>query len=209
MARSGDDAADAVGDSNTCELAEASAADARSMFSAISNDSAAADGDGTAGACSVVITAAAADACTVCASRRRDGSAADGDVATDALASAADARRSLASRSRDGAALNDDVTACPVVAIKAAASDARAVFAARGRHAAATLDGERCAAAARQDGRTFLGRARDGIRTVEDDGGVAAALDAGAGGDVDGGPTEREGITAADSDGAADGDATG
>jgi len=168
--------ADAVGDADTCELAEASAADARSMFSAISNHSAAADGDGTAGACSVVITAAAADARAVLSAAGSDIAAADGDVAADATFAAAD-------------------TCC--------------VLASRRRHAAAALDGERRAAAARLYGGIVLGRGRDGIRAVEDDGGVAAALDAGAGGDAEGRPTEREGLAAADGDGATDGDAAG
>ena len=80
---------------------------------------------------------------------------------------------------------------------------------ARGRHAAAALNGERRAAEARLYGGIALGRGRDGVRAVEDDGGVAVAQDGGAGGDADSGPTEREGLAAADGDGAADGDAAG
>ena len=218
-------AGDAAGDGDACELAVPSAADARSILAAFGRDCAAADGDIAAGA---IITAAdaraikitrgrdgaaadgdiaagatiitAADARSIGASRRRDGAAADGDISAGGFITAADARSIGASRRRHAAVADGDVAADGLIA----ATDARSILSTRRRHAAAALNGERRTAAARLYGGIALGRGRDGVRAVEDDGGVAAALDGGAGGDADGGHTEREGLAAADGDGAAD-----
>ena len=189
-------AGDAAGDGDACELAVPSAADARSILAAFGRDCAAADGD--IAACAIIT---AADARAIKITRGRDGAAADGDIAAGAtIITAADARAINITRGRDGAAADGDISAGGFIT----AADARSILSTRRRHAAAALNGERRTAAARLYGGIALGRGRDGVRAVEDDGGVAAALDGGAGGDADGGHTEREGLAAADGDGAAD-----
>ena len=152
------------------------AADASRSLATIGVDGAASDADVAARALE-----AAADASRICATIGGDGAASDDDVSTSCRTTiGADASASVATLCGDDAALNPDIAA-GIVGIRITAADARALISAlHGQRARGALDGQRRASVASPEGGIILAPAGQRVRraVLQDDGGVAQALDA-------------------------------